>query len=257
MSLAPAEHQLLQQLGFDADVGSLLRGKIPSKIEQWRIWTDELAFQPGLSVAIADGDEAERIMLAIQAQLRHAGYKAFWSHRHSENGLKETDELIILKGIDPDAIVRLCQTGGENHGVSHRDILERLQKWRAICDFDVVGADRDWVALQFTRLPEHMGDFAVEIFEFCPDSVTQGVGLRREKDHPQEFAEARALFPTIPFTPPVRKLPTRPSRVPQAEWDRLNHLMASLQAMSTPTDMGIRLLAREILQSKYIFLWWD
>jgi hypothetical protein len=257
MLLTKAENDLLRKLDFDPAIGDILRKQTSAPLSRWLIWEEEAEPQCGLSIAVDNGDQAEKLMDVVQPQLKALGYKAFWGHRKDERGIKETDEVVVLHTTDPDEIVRLCHTGGENYGVSNRDILARLDAWRKLCEFDVVGAARDWVALQFSRLPERMAEFAVEVYKFCPDTVDQGTGLSRERNFPADFAEARDMFPTIPFEAPENDMPARPAGIPQELWEQATRLRASLKADSTSTAMGIRLLARALVRTKYIFLWWD
>ncbi len=213
----------------------------------------------GLSIIVADGGEAEHLMNTLRPILGPAGYRSFWSHRHAPNGMKEADELAILKTADPYAMVRLCRTDGANYDLSNDDILSRLASWEQICTFDVVGASRDWVALQFSRPPENVCAFAEEVFAFCPDTVSQGVGLAREKDDPERFRLARQLCPHISEAVNRRVLEPieRMASVDQELAERFRHLIRSGMKDSTSADMGVRLLAYDIRTRRFLFLWWD
>ena len=60
-----------------------------------------------------------------------------------------------------------------------------------------MGAGSAWVAIQFVKLPANICAFAEEVYEFCPDTVEQSVGLQNEKDDPERFEAARRLCPTL------------------------------------------------------------
>jgi hypothetical protein len=78
-----------------------------------------------------------------------------------------TLQFVALSAMNPDpyAMVRLRRTNGANYDVFNEHILSRLAAWEKICTFDVVGADRHWVALQFSRLPENICAFAEVVFD--------------------------------------------------------------------------------------------
>ena len=40
----------------------------------------------------------------------------------------------------------------------------------------IIGCSLDYVHIEFDKLPQNMTEFAKEVYEFCPDSVDQGVG---------------------------------------------------------------------------------
>ncbi len=42
--------------------------------------------------------------------------------------------------------------------------------------WQIVGADNDWVEIEFKTLPKNLAVFAEEIYDFCPDAVDQGPG---------------------------------------------------------------------------------
>jgi hypothetical protein len=112
------------------------------------------------------------------------------------------------------------------------------------------------VALKFQTLPDKLCAFAEEVYLFCPDAVTQGVGLWREREHPEEFKAARALCPEI--SPAVRKsLEAKFADIA----GRAEGMPVDLRAMLGPAieemETGVRLLAHELRAKKYVFLWWD
>lgn len=161
--------------------------------------------------------------------------------------------------LNPFAIIRLRHTDAGNYDVSMEDIINRLRSWMEICSFEVVGASRDWVAVVFSKLPKKICAFAEEVYLFCPDSVGQGIGLLRENEAPEKFAAARRLCPEI--SPAIARHETEmlagiESLEPQM-LAQFRELLETARTISTPTDMGVRLLAHEMVRTKYLFLWWD
>src|SRR5262249_34241141 len=116
---------------------------------------------------------------------------------HEPNGLRRSEEIAVLKTTDDLEVVRLKRSSGENYDVSAEDVLQKLAEWRNRCELEVVGADGDWVALRLKTLPESICEFAEEIYDFCPDTVEQGVGLLNERDAPEKFEAAHRLCPKL------------------------------------------------------------
>jgi hypothetical protein len=255
MAMTPNERELAGLLQFDQDICLAVKKHTSSTLERL-VGIDEAREHvpaEGLSVAVKDGDEAEQLMDAIRPHLESKGYRAFWSAREEPNGMHKGYEVAILKTADPFAMIRLRRSDGGNYGISTEDIIDRLTAWQQIAAFDVVGASTDWVALVFSKLPEQICAFAEEIFDFCPDSVGQGVGLLRERDQPEKFAAARQLCPEVS------------ARI--ANYDQTS--LAAVRAMDpefaaramklngTSTDMGVRLLAHKLKTTQFLWLWWD
>jgi hypothetical protein len=259
MTLTPEEIRIVDELGFDQNVAAIVRANSRTPLERLeRTTLDGTEPAPGLSVTVSAGKEAEKIWNAITPQLEPYGYRAFWSNRHDSSGMKLSDELAILKTNDPYAIIRLRNSDGANYGITTEDILDRLSSWQQICTFTVVDADHDWVAIQFIKLPEKICAFAEEVYLLCHDSVGQGVGLSRERDDPQRFKDARALCPEITIKPASPEELEDAMKVPAPEQsDQFRKLFLLAAQHSTPTDMGIRLLALELKKTNYLFLWWD
>jgi hypothetical protein len=255
-SLNDADRELAAQTGIDEAVVELVRAQTELELAPIQPASDTFR---GFSVAVKHGGEAESLMEAIATGLIAFGCKDFWSERRDADGMKDTDEVLVLKTDDPYAAVRLRGTNGANDDVSTDDIIERLQDWRQLCEFRVVGAARDWVAVQFDTLPERICAFAEEVYLFCPDTVDQGAGLSREADEPDRFTRARALCPEI--SPRVQKNEQAGvaalDGMDPAVAEQFRALMKSAAAVSTPVDMGVRLLADDIRSTQHLHLWWD
>jgi hypothetical protein len=107
------------------------------------------------------------------------------------------------------------------------------------------------VALQFSRLPERICAFAEEVYLFCSDSVSQGVGFTQINDR-SKIAAARALCPE-PMSESVRqKLAEGPGGISLPP--ELGEFLADLH---NEVETGIKLLAAEMKRSGSLFLWWD
>jgi hypothetical protein len=242
-------------IGFDDDILELIRRHSNKPLERLMATTEDGSYEPanGISIAVRDGHEAEHQMNALRDSLKSRGYRAFWSERHHSNGMRDTNEVAVLKTDDPYAMIRLRRSDGANYDVFTDDIIDRLTAWRELCDFDVVGASRDWVALVFSRLPESICAFSEEVYLFCEDAVTQGVGFTQARDR-DKIAAARQLCPD-PISTKLRedlaqqerslheRMPNMPFKFPVGLHDEV--------------ETGIKLLAAEIKRTNYLFLWWD
>lgn len=261
MSLSPDEQVLARSVGFEEDICELIKAHTRSRLERVVGIGEDNNAEPGngISVAVKDEEAAEKLMSRLCAALASHGYRAFWSERRKPNGLGDTNEVVILKTTDPFAIIRFRRSDGGNYDISTADIIDRLTAWSEICAFDVVGASSDWVALQFQRLPEKICAFAEEVYQFCPDSVGQGVGLLHEENELEKFKAARRLCPEI-STAVMHREADALAKIQDVAPELLGQFQDLLHAVggySTPTDMGVRLLAYEMQRTRYLFLWWD
>lgn len=258
MDLNAAENDLATVIGFDPFICGMVKRLAGGTLQRLMATAEdrEQKEADGLSVAV-QREDIERIIANLQAELLPRGYRAFWSERCEPNGLKQTAEVVVLKTIDSYQIIQFRRPDGANYGVFTDDIVAKLREWESRCQLTVFGAASDWVAIEFQALPEDICRFAEEVYEFCPDSVEQGVGLMNESDDPELFEAARELCPEL--SPQMReKLKEKEAQFAAMDIPaELRQLLDSGAGFSTPTDMGIKLLAYEIKRSRQLFLWWD
>ena len=254
---------------------------------------------------------------AIQAQLSGSGYVAFHTRDREPNGLSRGHVIGLVRADDPiDAVERLG-TNGYNYGVDPQQVAERLRDWNRRYGIRILGASHDYVDLTLQRVPEDLGAFAAEVYDFCPDTVEQS-GMPQEFEiDDAERAELLAICPELPPDPSASEPP--PATVEEAfgrhadkVWERMGanrlpgwdaeeerkkflgrmqdfpeqmrelmdgpwmqqipeHLRqqvrekmeGTLAQLGDPAvigrrnDTGIRMLAREIRNSRRLFLWWD
>jgi hypothetical protein len=67
-------------------------------------------------------------------------------------------------------------TDGDEYDISNQDVIDRLKEWEINSPFDIIGADSDWVEIEFKILPKDLTAFAEEVHDFSPDAVEQGPG---------------------------------------------------------------------------------
>lgn len=258
MELNAAENRLATAIGFDPIVCGLVKQHAGRSLERLIVEADDSQQKEanGLSVAV-QREFVEEIIAELQPELLPHGYRAFWSERRAPNGLKLTHEVIVLKTTDSYQIIRFRRPDGANYDIFTDDIVAKLREWERRCQLSVFGAASDWVAIEFKTVPEDVCRFAEEVYEFCPDSVEQGVGLKEESDDPEMFEAARELCPEL--SPQMqKKLKQQQAQFGTMEIPaELRELLDSGAGFSTPTEMGIKLLAYEIKRSRQLFLWWD
>jgi len=121
-------------------------------------------------------------------------------------------------------------TNGINCGLMTDDVVRVLSDWDERFGIELSDVAGDRVVVRFARLPEDLGSFASEIYEFCPDIVDQGFGCMDEavdmfEETGQEIpAELQALTLGIDF---------------EAE------------------DFGLEILQRDLKAKRSLALWWD
>lgn len=260
MPLSPKEKGLANSIGFDPKVTEFVKSRVMKKLTTAIGISKSYEEVPidGLSFRVIDGEEAERMMNKVQPFLLRNGYRAFWSRRRDGSG----DEVVVLKTKDHYAIVKAQRTDGANYEVTHKAVLAKLRRWEKQCEFEVVGASQDWVALVFHKLPKNICSFAEDVYRFCPDTVEQGVGLMRESENPKLFAAARRLCPQLSAKTNAvlnkEKQKTEQLLKGDARFQALfDAFKSSPMSIDTSTEVGIKLLAHEIKTKKYLFLWWD
>jgi hypothetical protein len=124
-------------------------------------------------VVSAPENKAGHILSSLRRRLLPLQYTPFVVEMNA--GLK-IEKIGILKGTDQYEIVRIMHTNGDDYDISNQDVLERLKEWEIHSPFNIIGADNDWVELEFRSLPRDLKAFAEEVYDFCPDAVDQGPG---------------------------------------------------------------------------------
>ncbi len=136
---------------------------------------DEDGYQimaPGIAISVPE-DRTDSILAALRHKLIPLYYMAFIVEMNA--GLK-TDKIGILKGTDEYEILRIMHTDGDEYDISNEDVIERLKEWERISTFTIIGADYDWVEIEFKKLPRDLKAFAEEVYDFSPDAVDEGPG---------------------------------------------------------------------------------
>jgi hypothetical protein len=172
--LSPHAEEVARQIGFDKKVLIIVKEETQEHIQRLTGY-DENDYQimaNGISVDVPE-DRSGGILTKLRKRLKPLHYMAFVVAMN--DGLKR-DTIGVIKGADQYDILRIMQTSGKEYGVLTEDVLMRLREWEKIFSFAIVGADNDWVEIEFKTLPKDLKSFAEEVYDYCPDAVDQGAG---------------------------------------------------------------------------------
>ncbi len=98
----------------------------------------------------------------------------------------------VLKGIDPYDILRVMQTNGDNDDISNEDVIAKLREWEKGSPFEIIGAENDWIEIEFKKLPKNLRSFVEDLEDFCPDAVEGGASA--EEILVKELQKTRRLY---------------------------------------------------------------
>ncbi len=172
--LSPYAEELARAINFDRRVLVIVKDETHERIQRM-VGYDEEGYQiiaPGIAVSVPE-DSSDSILAALRHKLAHLNYMAFVIEMNA--GYK-IDKIGVLKGSDQYEILRIMHTDGDEYDISNQDVIDRLKEWEKISPFDIIGADYDWVEIQFRNLPKDLKSFAEEVYDFSPDAVDEGPG---------------------------------------------------------------------------------
>jgi hypothetical protein len=190
VTLSPYAEALVKIINFDRQVLIMAKEESGASINRL-IGYDEKNYQiiaDGISVPVPE-DRTDMILDSLRKKLIPLKYMAFVVEMNA--GIK-TDRIGILKGTDQYEILRIMHTDGDDYDISNEDVIERLKEWEKSSPFDILGADNDWVEIEFKTLPKDLKAFVEEVYDFCPDAVDQGPGS--VDDLIKEIQQTKRLF---------------------------------------------------------------
>ena len=190
VTLSPASEELAKSLKFDRQVLIIAKGESQDHIGRL-IGFDEENYQiiaPGIVISVPE-DKTDHILSSLRKKLLPLKYMPFVVEMNE--GLK-IDKIGIIKGTDQFEILRIMHTAGGEYDISNQDVIDRLKEWEVNSPFDILGADSDWVEIEFRILPKDLTAFAEEVYDFCPDAVDEGSG--GIADLAKEIQKTKKLF---------------------------------------------------------------
>lgn len=174
-ALTAKETALVMRLGFDPELMKELKQVTNSELIQLPEIDPETGdvlhgcFN-GIHAGIAE-KKANTVVKKLKEKFRSAGYLLFVF-----TGEDDAQSIAVLKGSNDLEILRYRKTDGCNYDYENEDIIAKIAEWDQQYGLVVLGCGRDWLELEFKKLPEDLNAFAEEVYAFCPDSVDQGVG---------------------------------------------------------------------------------
>lgn len=123
----------------------------------------------------------KKVARSLVAKLRKelpASAVAFISTTRWLGAEKNVDqiEVVVATGTTQFDILRIAKSDGMNYGLETEHLITRLQKWDKAFGIDIWHAETDTVEFDLKGHPPDIVGFAAEVYEFCPDTVEQGVG---------------------------------------------------------------------------------
>ena len=173
-SLSASEERIASQIGFDKDILLLVKGEARGPVHRLTGY-DEEGYQimaNGLTVAVPRS-RSEQVLWSLRDKLKPLKYMAFIVEI---NDTLKIDKIGVIKGTDQYDILRVMHTNGDEDDVSHDEVIEKLKGWGKRCTFDIIGAENDWVEIEFRIMPRDLKDFASDVYDFSPDTVDEGSG---------------------------------------------------------------------------------
>ncbi len=172
-----------ERSGFDA---AGFPGRVVSDVDPERI----VLKLDVLSVLVPEAGALD-LVTSLQPQLKRHNCQALltatdakeFSYLFGEGVLSgetnyDKESLIVFFQADsPAPLLWVRGTNGVNYDLDTGAILNRLEDWSGRCEFSLLGAGFDWLELRFETLPVNLEEFAEEVYDFCPDTLDQGIVL--------------------------------------------------------------------------------
>jgi len=176
--LSHSELNLAAQIGFEADVLLLVKKEAGSPLHRLSGYDGE-GYQimvNGIVISVP-WNRSEQVLWSLREKLKLRNYMAF---QIEINSSLKVDRIAIIKGTDQYEILRIMHTNGDDDDVSHEDVIAKLKQWEKRIRFEIVGAENDWVEIEFRTMPQDLKAFAEDVYEFSPETVDEGTGSLAE-----------------------------------------------------------------------------
>lgn len=180
MTLTPEEEQLARRLDFDEEVLRIVKTEVQKPLEPFAEYLGVPPFAwsgadvldgKGLSVKLAERytgtweptylDTIHR----LRSFLRPLGYMAFLTEAYNPYPC-----LAIIKTLDQNEVLRVTGTQGwdlDDKFWTAKELIGKLDEWRTLCDFTIIGADYHNIKLEFITMPDDLLAFAEEVNFLC------------------------------------------------------------------------------------------
>lgn len=177
---------LINELGFDAELISKIRDltdstfiKTAERANSYGHFRDSLNFVSfrnkgivGLKIS-----ENKNKSLSIVKKLRDEfNSKGYYIYISDSNFGYSPDTIKVIKTDDKFDLLRFEGTHGLNYNLYVEDIIDKISAWDKIYGLKIIGVGSDFIEANFETLPDNIGKYAKELYDFCPDVVDQGTG---------------------------------------------------------------------------------
>lgn len=175
-NLTSAETELIKKINFNTDLLVELKELTKSDFKQLPAIEGETGdvyndkFYDGVYSETTE-DQAVEYVKKLKNKFRENSYLIFEFETNDDK-----KAVAVIKGTDDLDILRYRRTDGINYNLDNTAVVEKISEWKAKYGLIVIGCSRDWVHIEFEKLPSDLDSFAKEVYAFCPDSVDQGVG---------------------------------------------------------------------------------
>ncbi len=173
-ALTGPEERLAEQVGMDKDVLLTVREEARNDLHRMVGYNDKgyQILADGVVVSVSR-NRTEAVLRSLREKLHRRNCLVFVIEL---NDAIKRDKIGVMKGADQFSILQVMYTNGDEDDVSHEEVVERLKVWEKKSPFDIIGAENDWVEIEFRTLPPDLKSFAEEVYDFSPDAIDEGAG---------------------------------------------------------------------------------
>jgi len=144
-----------------------------------RLWSTQdfgrAKYDKAVSILVPE-NESREILEQVRRALPDGAFAFIGTTRNLSQDKVDGVELVALVSDDKFDILIASYSDGINHGLSNKQIIEKLQEWDKAFGIDIWQAETDTIQLTMDKLPGNLAEFSKELYKFCPDIVDQGSG---------------------------------------------------------------------------------
>ncbi|HEX7379167.1 MAG TPA: DUF4253 domain-containing protein [Pirellulales bacterium] len=96
--------------------------------------------------------------------------------RSLADGAEEGSEVVVAPGDNQFDILRVAQSDAVNYDMDTECLVRKLQEYDRNYGIDIFHAETDTIEFRLRSVPADLMAFCDDLYEFCPDTVDQGVG---------------------------------------------------------------------------------
>ena len=172
--LTPHEEQIGSQIGFEKEILRIIKDEVNSPLHQLSGY-DEDGYQVKVNGIVISSPQSkvEQVRVSLRNKLLPWKYMVFLVEVNEGTRIAR---IGIIKGTDQFEILNIMQTNGEPDDITHDDVIEKLREWDKLYPFEIIGAENEWVELEFKKLPRDVKAFAEDVYGFSPDTIDNGAG---------------------------------------------------------------------------------